>query len=87
MNLFECLRILPTDYSEYGGEVRRWERNDTDYPDCSTCNSFTKLKEPNDNDWGVCANKNSPRAGMLTWEHQAGFHCHQKQQPQTDLIT
>jgi hypothetical protein len=30
MNLFECLRILPTDYSEYGGEVKRWENNETD---------------------------------------------------------
>ena len=87
MNLFKCLRILPTDYAEYGGEVKRWENNDLDYPDCSTCAMFSKLKEPNDNDWGVCSNKNSPRAGLLTWEHQAGFLCHQKQQPQTELIT
>ena len=72
MNLFKCLKILPTDYAEYGGEVKRWENNDLDYPDCSTCSMIVKLND----DWGVCANKNAPRAGMLTWEHQAGFGCH-----------
>lgn len=77
MNLFECLKILPTDYSEYGGDVKRWKKNDLDYPDCSTCSMLVKLKEPNDNDWGVCSKKNAPRAGLLTWQRQAGFGCHE----------
>ena len=26
-------------------------------------------------DWGVCSNPSAPRAGLLTWEHQAGYNC------------
>lgn len=75
-NLFEVLKVLPTDYSDYGGEVKRWERNDLNYPDCSAgCKFFVPLKEPHSFDWGVCSKKGAPRAGLLTWEHQAGFGC------------
>lgn len=75
-NLFEVLIVLPTDYAEYGGEVKRWEHNDVNYPDCSAgCRFFVPLEEPHSMDWGVCAKKGAPRAGLLTWEHQAGFGC------------
>lgn len=74
-NLFVCLKILPTDYDEYGGEIKRWKDNDKNYPDCSCgCKFFIGL-ENQSADWGVCANPNSPRKGLLTWEHQAGFDC------------
>lgn len=74
--LFECLRILPSDYDEYGGEVKRWERNDLAYPDCSSgCRHFVLLDGKLGADWGVCSNPKSPRKGLLTWEHQAGFGC------------
>jgi len=78
-NLFKSLRILPTDYSEYGGEIKRREIPEKDYPDCSCgCKHFIKLQEPFSNDWGVCANPKSARAGLLTWEHQAGLNCFEK---------
>jgi hypothetical protein len=75
-NLFKCLKILPSDYEEYGGGVKRWENKEKDYPDCSRgCKFFFELKGDLGNDWGVCAKPNAPRAGLLTWEHQAGFGC------------
>jgi len=29
-------------------------------------------------DWGVCINKNAPRFGLLTFEHQAGLDCFER---------
>ena len=76
MDLFKCLKILPTDYEEYGGQVKRWKDPELDYPDCSRgCKHFVKLAEPFSFDWGVCAKPDAPRAGLLTWEHQTGFGC------------
>jgi hypothetical protein len=81
MNLFECLKILPTDYSDYGGEIKRWQDPQLGYPDCSSgCKFFVPLKEPNDLDWGVCSKKGAPRAGLLTWEHQAGYGCFERKE-------
>lgn len=75
-NLFSVLKILSSDYADYGGNIKRWADPNQNYPDCSCgCKYFVSLKEPFNNDWGVCANKNSPRAGLLTWEHQAGYNC------------
>lgn len=80
MSLFEVLKILPTDYADYGGEVKRWADNSLDYPDCSRgCRFFVELIEPYSSDWGVCAKKDAPRAGLLTWEHQAGFGCFEQE--------
>jgi len=43
--LFRVLKILPTDYQEYGGEVKRWGDLEKDYPDCSRgCKYFIKRK-------------------------------------------
>lgn len=76
-NLFDILRILPTDYEEYGGEIKRWADPEKNYPDCSVgCKYFLPLCEDEfKNDWGICCKKGSPRAGLVTWEHQAGFDC------------
>lgn len=69
-------RKLPTDYADYGGEVRRWEDPGTAYPDCSMgCRFAAWLKGQLGMDWCVCANPNSPRGGLLTFEHQAGRGC------------
>lgn len=74
--LVKVLKKLPTDYQEYGGDIKRWEDPEKDYPDCSRgCKYFVELKEKLGYDWGVCANPNSPRAGLLTWEHQTGVDC------------
>jgi hypothetical protein len=79
--LFNVLKILPTDYEAYGGQIRRWEDSEKDYPDCSGgCKHFVPLDGDLKFDWGVCANKKSPRAGLLTWEHQAGVDCFEKEE-------
>jgi hypothetical protein len=68
------VKILATDYVDYGGTVERWADNAA-YPDCSCgCKHFWKL----DSDWGVCTKMNSPRAGLLTFEHQAGAGCYER---------
>lgn len=73
--LWNVVRILSTDYSEYGGHVLRWQHDNQDYPDCSSgCQHFWAL----DSDWGVCRNPDAPRAGLLTFEHQAGYNCFER---------
>jgi hypothetical protein len=70
--LWSIVKILPTDYADYGGEVERWQDANKAYPDCSSgCRHFWAL----DADWGVCKNPKSPRGGLLTFEHQAGEGC------------
>jgi hypothetical protein len=78
--LWAVLKHLPTDYQDYGGDVKRWEDPTLPYPDCSCeCKYWQPLynnkHDSADLDWGVCLNKNGPRSGLLTWEHQAGFGC------------
>ena len=54
---------LPTDYEPYGYRVR-------DGNDCSCgCKWFLPL-QVHPADWGVCSNPQSPRCGLLTFEHQ-----------------
>lgn len=77
---WNILKRLPTDYLDYGGQIERWKHANLDYPDCSVgCKWFVSLYDEKndwaDCDWGVCTNPHSPRAGLLTWEHQAGFKC------------
>lgn len=74
--LWEVLKRLPTDYKDYGGEIERWAEENVSYPDCSCgCKFFVPLDGSLGFDWGVCGKKDSPRSGLLTWEHQAGFNC------------
>lgn len=71
-SLWKIVKILPTDYKDYGGEIDRWADNKEAYPDCASgCRHWWAL----DADWGVCRNPRSARAGLLTWEHQAGHQC------------
>lgn len=64
--------VLSTDYSDYGGDVIRWEHSDDSYPDCScNCKWFARIDE----DWGICTKPDSYRSGMLTHEHQTGYFC------------
>ena len=77
---WSACKVLATDYRDYGGQVERWKLADLNYPDCSCgCKWFVPLYDSKydsaDCDWGVCTNPNSPRAGLLTWEHQAGLKC------------
>jgi hypothetical protein len=74
--------ILPTDYDDYGGDVERWSDPHEVDGDCSTCKWFVGVdpewtpKELDvSHDWGVCGKAGAPRAGLLTWEHQAGRGC------------
>ena len=83
-DLFQCLRVLPTDYDAYGGKVQRWADTDSAYPDCSAgCRFFVPLTDPYRFDWGVCSKSGSPRAGLLTWEHQAGYGCFEPETAET----
>jgi hypothetical protein len=86
---WEVLKIFPTDYVDYGGAIERWKFIDLDYPDCSSgCKWFIQLYNEEydsaDGDWGVCTNPRSPRAGLLTWEHQAGFKCFEYRKTKDD---
>lgn len=73
---WKIIKVLSTDYSEYGGSVERWADPNLEYPDCSFgCQHWRPLEGELGADWGVCTNANSPRAGLLTWEHQAGEGC------------
>ena len=61
--LWFVLKRLPSDYADYGGDIVRWADPNLDYPDCSSgCRHWRAL----DTDWGVCANPDSPRAGLLS---------------------
>jgi hypothetical protein len=81
--LLSIAKRLPTDYTDYGGQVERWQHPEEFYPDCSSgCRHYRRLMSAHeegveDADWGVCTNPRSPRAGLLTFEHQAGQGCYE----------
>lgn len=69
---WDFVQILPSDYSDYGGNVVRWNDPDQSYPDCSSgCKWFDRADE----DWGICTKPGNVREGLLTHEHQAGYFC------------
>lgn len=75
-HLHSIKRVLPTDYADYGGEIKRWATPGDSYPDCSMgCIWAAWLEGKLSGDWCVCAKPNGPRAGLLTFEHQAGYAC------------
>lgn len=79
-NLLDLCKVLDTDYSEYGGKIRRHNDPDYRYSDCSGgCKHFIPLYNEKyrdaDFNFGVCTNKKSKRCGLLTFERQAGFGC------------
>lgn len=62
--LLQVVRTLETDYEPYGKEEATGS-------DCSCgCRHFVRLGSDAGNKWGVCANPEPPRAGLLTFEHQ-----------------
>jgi len=65
--LWQLTKKLPTDFEPYGKRNRI-----TDWgPDCSCdCKWYLPLEGAIGMDWGVCSNPDSPRAGLLTFEHQ-----------------
>ena len=74
--LVAALVRLPTDYTSYGGEIERWADGDQTYPDCSCgCRWAIPLMGALGLDWVVCSKPKSPRAGLLTFEHQTGSVC------------
>jgi len=78
--LLSIVKRLPSDYTDYGGKIERWQHPEDFYPDCSSgCRYFRRLIGDNgaDPDWGVCTNPRSLRAGLLTFEHQAGHGCYE----------
>lgn len=83
--LWEACRRLPSDWEPLG--QRRWHGRREVRPDCDTCRWFVELFRTSP-DWGVCANPESERSGLLTyrgqgcWEHepQKGTH-HQMTRP------
>jgi hypothetical protein len=65
--LWAVAKKLPTDFEPYG-ERRR--SDGTIHTDCSgNCRWFHVLAGMRGQDWGICANPKSPRAGLLTFEH------------------
>jgi hypothetical protein len=63
--LARVCRRLPSDYEPYGRRVRE------DAADCSCgCRWYLRLPGELSADWGVCCNPASPRAGLVTLEHQ-----------------
>ena len=64
--LWAICKKLPTDFEPYGTRSRQ-----IGGPDCSCgCSWYHTLIGGARLDWGVCVNPASPRAGLLTFEHQ-----------------
>jgi hypothetical protein len=62
--LLELAVELESDFEPYG-------KRDRDAADCSCgCRHYATLEGCLGADWGVCMSKTSPRAGLLTFEHQ-----------------
>lgn len=69
--MWAIAKKLPTDFEPYGQR----SRDDALGQDCScNCAHYARLVEPlsgeESMDWGVCLHAASPRAGLLTFEHQ-----------------
>lgn len=64
--------VVSITESEHDKHVRNLARDGDEYKgDCSCgCRYFAKLPGALGQDWGVCWNANSHRAGLLTFEHQ-----------------
>lgn len=76
--LCKAVKAMPNDYSDYGGTIVRWESAEDIHADCSSgCKHFVALNGTLGFDWGICANENYERFGLLTFEHQAGAKCYE----------
>lgn len=69
--LWAVCKKLPSDFEPYGERSRECCEEGGEWRDCScSCAWFHVLIGKARSDWGVCVNLNSPRAGLLTFEHQ-----------------
>ena len=76
--LWAALKQLPTDFEPWEERNRETDSG----PGCSCgCRYFVPLNGALASDWGACGNPASPRAGLLTWEHQG---CRVFEQDSTD---
>jgi hypothetical protein len=58
---------MESDFEPWGKRTR----DEEPWADCSCgCRHYAILAGPLGADWGVCMNQRSPRAGLLTFEHQ-----------------
>jgi hypothetical protein len=65
--LLELTVEMESDFEPWGKRTRDGDL----WMDCSCgCRHFAILDGPLGADWGVCLNQKSPRAGLLTFEHQ-----------------
>lgn len=65
--LLEIVKRQPSDFAPWGERSREEDWG----PDCSCgCRWYVRLEPGLQLDWGVCRNAASPRAGLLTFEHQ-----------------
>ncbi len=72
--LWAVCKRLPTDFDPYGQQDRE-AAYEAGASDCSSgCIWFHELSGKRGYDWGVCGNPKSPRAGLLTFEHQGCLH-------------
>jgi hypothetical protein len=79
--LWKVCRTLPEDYEPYGKQSR--ESGDQWFADCSCgCKYYVPLEGKAGQDWGVCHNPSSHRAGLLTFEHQGCPHFEGNPEPQ-----
>lgn len=72
---WNVVRVLPTDYHDFGGRIERFAHPEEFYPECKNCRFFKKINEEG---WGICISVDAPRSGLLTYESQAGFDCFNK---------
>jgi len=72
--LSDVCRKLPTDHEPCGAGG----------PNCEACRWFQPLLRAGALDWGVCANAQSPRAGLLTYQEQGCPHFEQAEEPADD---
>lgn len=68
-DLLAIVTKLKGDYEPWGSTPRetltQW------FPDCSCgCKYFAPIEGQLGADWGICCNRKSHRAGLLTFEHQ-----------------
>lgn len=69
-HMLAIVRSLPTDYTPWGTVEHDGQG------DCSSgCAHALPLPGKLGMDWVVCARAGGPRAGLLTFEHQAGRGC------------
>ena len=66
--LFDIAKRMPTDFEPWGQRSRTGDA--LTQPDCSCeCRFFNRLDGSAGLDWGVCANPQSLRAGLLTYQN------------------